>query len=173
MENAMKKHTSMPNDRQPAVWKGAVAGLAGGLAASWAMSQFQLQLSKRSPQPAPEPDDDATVKTAAAISEQVAHHELTDTEKKVAGPAVHYAFGSTMGAVYGAMAERVPAASKGWGLPFGTALWLGADEIAVPVLGLAGKPTDNPPSTHAYALASHLVYGLTADAVRRAVRAAL
>lgn len=157
------------------VWKGVVAGLAGGLAGSWVMNQFQAQFSKLAPAPPPqvEQGDDATQKTAAAVSDTLLHHRLTKEEKALAGPAVHYAFGSTMGAFYGAVAEIAPSTARAWGGPFGVALWIGADEIGVPVLGLAGKPTDSPLTTHAYALASHLVYGFTADAVRRAVRAAL
>ena len=46
----------------------------------------------------------------------------------------------------------------------------GADKVAVPALGLSEPPTEIPMTTHAYALSSHLVYGLTADLVRRAVR---
>jgi putative membrane protein len=165
-------------DGRPAVWKGVVAGMAGGLAASWTMNQFQAQLSKLSPQPAksecgPASGDDATVRTASAISESIAGHKLTTHEKEVAGPVVHYVFGSTLGAMYGCMAEVLPVAAKGWGVPFGAAVWLAADEIAVPALGLGEKPTDTPASTHASALMAHLVYGLTADSVRRAVRAVL
>jgi uncharacterized membrane protein YagU involved in acid resistance len=158
---------------QRAIWKGVVAGLAGGLAASWAMNQFQSQLSKLSPEPARREGDDATVKAASAIAEALGDHALNQHDKAVAGPAIHYAFGSTMGAVYGGLTEAWPVSAKGWGLPFGAVLWLGADEIGVTSLGLSGEPTDTPASTHASALASHLVYGATADAVRRAVRAAL
>jgi putative membrane protein len=164
---------SMCADREPAVWRGVAAGMAGGVAASWAMNLFQSQFSKLLPPMAQEGGDDATVKTAAAIARSVAHHTLTDREKKVAGPVVHYAFGAVMGAVYGGVAEVMPAATKGWGLPFGTALWIGADEIAVPAFGLAGTEGETPPSIHAYALLSHLVYGLTAEGVRRAVRGGL
>jgi hypothetical protein len=93
-------------------------------------------------------------------------------EKKVAGPAVHYAFGSTMGALYGIAAELTPRSSAAWGLPFGAALWFGADEVAIPALGLSGESQPKI-STHASALAAHLVYGLTTDSVRRVVRKAL
>ena len=41
------------------------------------------------------------------------------------------------------------------------------------VLGLSKPPTEVPVSKHVYALASHFVYGLTTDLVRRAVRSAL
>jgi hypothetical protein len=117
-----------------------------------------------------EHQDDATVETAKVISENVFGHELTESEKKPAGAAVHYAFGTATGGLYGAMAEFTPQVTAGAGLPFGAVFWLVADEIGVPLLGLAKGPTAYPVSTHAYALASHFVYGVTAELSRRAVR---
>jgi putative membrane protein len=121
----------------------------------------------------PQQGDDATVKAASAISQAVLHRQLTSDEKRVAGPMVHYAFGSVVGGLYGAMAEVVPVTAKAWGVPFGAAVWLGADEIGVPAAGLSQSPDKVPVTTHASALAAHLVYGATADAVRRVVRLAL
>lgn len=40
-------------------------------------------------------------------------------------------------------------------------------KVAVPALGLSKKPAEYPAAVHAQALASHLVYGLTTDLVRR------
>ena len=117
--------------------------------------------------------DDATVKTAKAISEKVFGHELQESEKKPAGAAVHYAFGAISGGLYGALAEVAPEVTTAAGVPFGAAFWLLADEVAVPLLGLSKGPTEYPPSTHAYALASHLVYGVTAEMSRRALRQVL
>jgi uncharacterized membrane protein YagU involved in acid resistance len=138
------------------------------------MTRFQSAMAKSArdaeSQPSQQSGDDATVKTANRISEGVAGRALTSEEKKVAGPLIHYVFGSAMGAVYGALAEAAPATTRGWGLPFGTALWLGADEVAVPALKLAKPPAEYAASTHASALAAHLVYGATAEGVRRAVR---
>jgi putative membrane protein len=167
--------------RRPRLWKGALAGLAGGLVASWVMERFQavapadafaglLGEKEKSEGESGEP---ATVKAAEAVSEGVFGHRLTEREKEVAGPAVHYAFGASVGALYGVAAEGWPGAAGGFGLPFGTAFWLVADEGAVPALGLSEPPAEYPPSTHVYALASHLVYGFTAELVRRAVRAVL
>lgn len=174
------------------VWKGLAAGLIGGLVASWTMNRFQDVWSKLSEDDEKSRDgqasqrdgsteqqqsgaeqDDATVKTASAISEGIFDHELTKREKKIAGPAVHYAFGTAVGGLYGAAAELAPDITVGVGLPFGAAFWLLADETAVPLLGLSKGPTEYPLSTHAYALASHFVYGLTAELARRAVRNAL
>jgi putative membrane protein len=117
--------------------------------------------------------DDATVKAASAVSEGIFGHRLTKAEKKIAGSAVHYSLGTGVGGLYGAVAEVVPEATKGAGLPFGAAFWLVVDETAVPLLGFSKGPTNYPLSTHVYALTSHFVYGLTAELVRRSVRKAL
>ncbi len=128
------------------------------------------QFSTLSPQA---PQDDTTVRAASAVSEGLFNHRLTETEKKIAGPAVHYSLGTGVGGLYGAAAEMVPKVTAGIGLPFGAAFWLVVDEGAVPLLGLSKGPTAYPLSTHAYALSSHFVYGLTAEVVRRAVRKAM
>lgn len=176
------------------VLKGLAAGLIGGLAASWTMNQFQAMLGKlmegvershgaqslQQGKPAeseqvvePENDseeDDATERLASAISENIFGKELTEHEKDTAGTAIHYIFGTTTGAAYGAAAELSPLVSFGAGLPFGALVWIAGDEGVVPALGLSKSPTEYPLQTHAYSLASHLVYGLTAEVVRRAVR---
>lgn len=169
-----------PRERQENnPWKGLAAGLVAGLVASWTMNQFQALWSKltEDEKAGQESSSDAetpsTVKAADAISEEVFGHELTKSEKEVAGPAMHYAFGAATGGVYGAMAEFVPDVTVGAGMPFGTAVWLLADEVTVPLLGLSKSPTQYPLSKHAYALASHFVYGLTTEVVRRAVRNAM
>lgn len=181
-------------DANANVWKGLVAGLAGGLVASWTMNQFQAAWTRaaagtekshgaQSMQPAEgssgnetqdaAEQDDATVETAKVISKGVFGHELKENEKETAGAVVHYAFGTATGGLYGALAEVTPAVTTAGGLPFGAVFWLIADEISVPLLGLSKGPTEYPPSTHAYALASHLVYGVTAELSRRALRQVL
>jgi uncharacterized membrane protein YagU involved in acid resistance len=121
----------------------------------------------------PEVQDDTTVRAASAISEGLFGHKLTPSEKKNAGTAVHYILGTGVGGLYGATAEIAPKVTAGAGLPFGAVFWLVVDEGAVPLLGLSEGPTAYPLSTHAYALSSHFVYGLTAEVVRRVVRNAI
>jgi putative membrane protein len=125
------------------------------------------------PSPTPEVEDDTTVKAASAVSEGLFDHRLTEREKKIAGPAVHYSLGTGVDGLYGAAAEMAPKVTAGKGLPFGAVFWLVVDEGAVPLLGLSKGPTAYPLSTHAYALSSHFVYGLTVEVVRRAVRKAI
>lgn len=180
-------HTSRTNRGEQDLWKGLLAGLVGGLVASWTMNRFQDgwlklreyqevsgQASKAAPQQSNnEEQDDTTVRAASAISEGLFNHKLTESEKRIAGPAVHYSLGAGVGGLYGVAAEIVPEVTAGAGLPFGAAFWLVVDEGAVPLLGLAKGPTKYPVSTHAYALTSHFVYGLTAELVRRVVRKAM
>lgn len=190
----MKEKIRSNDRREGEILKGLAAGLVGGLVASWTMNQFQAAWSKaaegfekphgaQSMQPSEggspgqvqeqkENQDDATVKAARAISEGVFGHELKENEKKTAGAVVHYAFGTATGGLYGAVSEIVPEITAGAGLPFGAAFWLVADETAVPLLGLSEPPTEYPVSTHVYAFTSHLVFGLTAEVVRRSLRAA-
>jgi uncharacterized membrane protein YagU involved in acid resistance len=86
---------------------------------------------------------------------------------------VHYSFGAVMGALYGGLAEAVPRAGTLGGAAFGTAVWIGADELAIPMLGLSHRRTEYPLETHVQALAAHLVFGIATDLIRRAARAVL
>lgn len=135
----------------------ATAGLFAGLAASWVMTKFQSALSSRQTQ---QQDDPANVKAAEKIAESTGRG-LTKSEKQVGGEIMHYAVGGLSGAVYGALAPLVPLPHLATGAIFGTAVWAIADEIAVPALGLSMPPTEYPVSTHARALAAHLVYGIS------------
>ena len=174
--------------RKQELWKGLVAGSAAGLAGAIAMTQFQNVWSKaaekvkanggsKSDGSGQETEkEDATMKVAGKGAE-LAGYSLSHEEKKKAAPIVHYGFGTAMGVLYGTLAElgphevrRHPVLS---GMGFGSVLFAGADEITVPSLGLSSKPGETPVSAHIYALASHLVYGATAGAVRRMVRAVI
>lgn len=178
------------------VWKGLAAGVVAGLAAAWAMNQFQAawswlsegeershgaqSMQQGSPRQGvgrelqargqDSEQDDAPERLANAIAVATLDQELTKREKEAAGTAFHYAMGATSGALYGAAAEIIPVVKAGAGLPFGAAVWLVADEGIVPALGLSKSPTEYPLSIHAYAFTSHLVFGLTAEIVRRAMR---
>ena len=174
------------------VFRGMAAGLLAGCAASWVMNSFaqakpihEMPRQKRrterdrsangretgtAARHEDSSEEDATIQTAVAVSRNLFEHELTDEEKKIAGPAVHYAYGSLVGAMYGGLAELLPITGAGFGLPFATMLWLLGDEIAVPALGLGKGPTETPVDKHADALAAHLMYGLTTDVLRRVVK---
>ena len=175
--------------------KGLAAGAIGGAVASFAMNQFQAGMSKLFEHPQQHPEkqqrarqaqgwkehrepaqndediENATVKAAVAVAENVFDYHLEPEEQQQAGNAVHYAFGTFTGALYGAMAEEWKGARAGEGADFGAALWIVSDEIAVPALKLSKGPQAYPLRAHAMALGSHLVYGVTTELVRRVLRA--
>jgi putative membrane protein len=158
------------------ILRGAVAGAVAGLAGAYVMERFQALWAQTQKQARPKQiahaakDEPTTVKAAERVAETVLHTELPEAVKPVAGEAVHYGMGMFSGAMYGAVAEILPMARTGNGLVFGAVLWWVADNLAVPALGLAKKPSAYPPSTHAYALSSHLVYGFVTESVRRVLR---
>ena len=195
----MQKGKRRSVEREGDVLKGLAAGVVGGLVASVVMNGFQALLSRQlageershgaqslqrgtprqgvgrelEAEGKDEPEDDATERLANAVSIAVFEHELTKREKELAGTALHYAMGTTSGALYGAVAELLPGATAGAGLPYGVAVWLIADEGIVPAAGLSKSPAEYPLWIHLYSFSTHLVYGLTTELVRRAVRKAL
>ncbi|MGE5647483.1 MAG: DUF1440 domain-containing protein [Acidobacteriota bacterium] len=151
------------------VYKGLIAGAIGGLAASWIMPRFELLLSHALDHSAPHEgqEEDATVKIAQRISSALLGHELSAEEKRTAGPMVHYAYGTGIGALYGCLAQKHRTTTSGFGSAYGAAVWALGEEIAVPALGLGKKPAETPVSQHFQLLAAHLVYGITLEGVRR------
>jgi uncharacterized membrane protein YagU involved in acid resistance len=104
---------------------------------------------------------------AQAAASVTLDRPLTRRELAVAAPVIHFSFGAAVGAVYGAYAESHRRRRSGAGL--GTTLWLAADELAMPLLGLSRSTLRRPMEMHAQAFLAHLVYGVVAELVRRAV----
>lgn len=167
------------------MWKGIAAGAIGGVVGSLLMNVWQKALAQsvenQPPQPSPQGlrdgagnrGVDPTVKMADAVSRRIMHRGLRPKEAESAGVAIHYAFGAAVGALFGAAAEFEPALAAGAGIPFGAAVWAGADLIALPALHLSKPPMHVPLRRHAQMLALHAAYGATLDGVRRALRAAM
>jgi putative membrane protein len=152
-----------------------VAGLAGGLLAAGAMGLAHKGLTAVAGPPSEagppaESGDDATVKVADLLVRALTERPLPEVAKPWAGTLVHYAFGGVVGALYGAVAERVPRVTAVLGVPFGVAVWLGAHVITVPAAGLAPPPTRRPLGAEASELVLHLVYGAVTEIVRRVGR---
>jgi hypothetical protein len=172
---------------QRSVAKGVAVGIAGGVLASWTMNQAQAAWSMaaanfRSPSAGGKEDardwqersegTNATEIAAQTAARAAIGRPLTRDELAVAAPLVHYAFGAAMGGLYGGLAEMSPAVRACSGTAYGTAVWIGADEIAMPMLGLSDPDADRPAEMHAQAFAAHLVFGLTLELVRRTLRRA-
>ena len=179
--------------RSPSLAKGILTGIAAGVAATLVMDQF-LNLTSAARKAAEKrrkiaegespwlvaneqaqqemkqhESEDSTVKLARKIAAAV---DLTIPKDclKAAGNAVHYSFGTLMGVCYSATAEFCPEVTTAGGTAFGTALFLGADEIAVPAFRLSGPPTEAPVANHLQHWAAHIVYGATLELARNLLR---
>src|SRR6476646_7402847 len=100
------------------VMRGVLAGVAGGLVASWVMNEFmagpgkKLEESIRTPeekkharreeeQQKDAPQEDSTMKVAdAVVSTATGGQHLSFEGKQKGGPIVHYTFGALMGGIY-------------------------------------------------------------------------
>ncbi len=178
---------------QPSILRGVVTGVAAGITATLIMDQFQKlttadqkavekqtrlaqgetpwqiahEQAQKEQQTAEQ--EDSTEIVARKIAEATGK-PLPKEEKKKAGRAVHYTFGTLMGVVYGVSAEILPEVTTGAGTAFGTLLFLGAHEIAVPAFQLAPSPAETPATDHLQHWAAHVVYGGSLELVRSLIR---
>ena len=167
--------------------RGAAAGAIGGIVGSAAMVVFNhlvaatgfgqddLGEHHQHRRVAAKPNDsDGTIadepasrSAASATAEALTGQPLDERQKEIGGSLFHYGFGAVAGAMYGAMAAASPKVTTGSGVPYGAALFLTAGELGVPLAGLARRPTEYRVERHLSALATHLVFGLTLETVRR------
>ncbi|MDP9040076.1 MAG: DUF1440 domain-containing protein, partial [Acidobacteriota bacterium] len=151
--------------RQPAALPAIATGLFAGIAATLVMDQFlkiasagqkKASLQKKiaageSPWSAAHEQileeqqaarqEGSTEKVARKLAETAGHH-LSPDQKKTAGQAVHYTFGTLVGVLYACTAELLPEATTVSGSAFGTALFLPADAVSVPAFRLSPPPTN-------------------------------
>jgi len=167
------------------MFKGIVAGAIGGIAGTWAMNYAQ-RLWTRAMGEEPPPSaagkhdardwqersehQNANEIAADTLAFPIVRRRLTRDELGVAAAVIHYTFGAAVGALYGAVVERSRRDRTRSGAGLGTTLWITADEIAMPVLGLSGPTTRRPVDMHLQSFVSHLVYGAVAERVRSRVR---
>ena len=183
----------MPNQR---LLRGALAGVAGGIAGTMAMdviSAIWTLLRRRHwhageatlVQQGGRPDVDqakelgrhsgereavATTAIAERTAEATLGRPLSPGERHEGGRLVHYLFGAALGGCYGAASEQLPVLGGGRGIPFGIAVWVGGVEIALPLLNLSDAPGKYSAKHHAFAAVTHIAYGFTTEVVRRSLQ---
>lgn len=91
----------------------------------------------------------------------------------MAGNLLHYGFGAALGAAYAVAGRERPRVRAGYGIVFGGAVSILADEMLVPAAGLSPPPTEAPPSSHFYGFVSHLVFGAALEGSFRIIRSAV
>ena len=161
-------------ERHP--FTGLIVGAISGLVGTVVMTQFQNvwnKISEDMQKPRSEHDskakkeqrEDSTMKVAGKISEEIGH-PLSREERKKAGPWVHYAFGTSVGAIFGVAREIQPDSVRGItpvvaGAAYGTTVFIAAHEVAVPALKLSSNPLKEPIRDQIAEFVSHLVYGIS------------
>jgi putative membrane protein len=141
--------------------KGLLAGLIGGLVATAAKTLAEKVYPPRT-HGEPEPP--------AVLADKLAGHHLIGAEKEGAVEAIHWGFGALTGAAYGALAEFYPAATAKDGAGFGMALASLTHESALPAMGLSDEPEHQTVRERTSEMATHVVYGMVTETVRRVVR---
>jgi putative membrane protein len=141
--------------------KGLVAGLIGGLVATAAKTLVERVYPPHT-HGEPEPSE--------ILAEKLAGHELEGTDKEVAAEAIEWGFGALTGAAYGALVEYYPAATAKDGAGFGMALSSLTHGTMLPAMGLAAEPEEQTTRERTSEMATHVVYGVVTETVRRVVR---
>jgi hypothetical protein len=155
-----------------------VRGFLAGIAGSLAQTAFFALTKKRAPSPPPRAFEPPEPEQAEESETETLARRFVDklmmrgpiAHKRLAGQAVHYAFGGAWGAAYAVAAasrRRRPSALAGPG--FGLLVWLASDNLLVPSFRLASWPNRYPAKSHAYAMAAHLVYGAVLGGTLRAL----
>lgn len=177
-------------------WRGAAAGAIGGVAATLAMGYAMPAIGKMLPQGDPSvPDpfqrsdalDDIALagqhhregESSTVTVGRIAYTALagaepqSDETRRLLSQEVHWAFGTAMGALYGAARAGARGADLAGGMTFGAGVWLLASELALPLLGISRGPTSQPIKSHAQYMLGHLVYGATLALVSQTIDGAL
>jgi len=169
---AVKKHKSLA--------RGLIAGLIAGLAATAAKT-----LAERIFPPQPKPEPESPIPPAECVSAEASSSVAEEKQNE----ALRWGLGAATGAAYGAVAEFYPEATTKHGASFGLALDALAHQGELPVQRarvVGCWPFLKLACTHAQPaipedqtqiarqrgsqIASFVVYGLTAELVRRLVR---
>ena len=165
-----------------------IAGALGGCAGTWAMNYAQRWWTRAMGEAPPESaagkhdarewqerseGQNSNELAAQAIARPLLGRRLTDDELAIAAMLVHYSFGSIAGALYGGWIERNGRSRFRSGLGLAAALWITADEVAMPLLSLSEPTTRRPFEMHLQSFVAHVVYGVVAERVRSGVRSQL
>jgi len=141
--------TPAPTHSERSLAKGLLAGLAAGIIATAAKTvaeKIYPPRSRRDPGP------------------------TTALANKSSADGIHWGFGMTAGAAYGVLAEFYPAATSREGVNFGLTLLALTQETTLPAAGLAAPIKPETTREKTSEIASHIIFGLVTETVRRTVR---
>jgi hypothetical protein len=154
------------------ILSGAAAGALGTVALNQAFKLTGKLQPKSGKPPIPEPQESPTETVARKALEPVGIH-LEGDRKQRAGKVVHWSYGITWGALYGALHSLVPQTGRLFGLGFGFGLFVFGDVLLLPALRLIPPAHRLPLPANMSAIAAHLAYGSAAEGTYRIFRQAL
>jgi uncharacterized membrane protein YagU involved in acid resistance len=123
------------------------------------MTAVMMALHRKLPPQEPRKLPPQEVTESIAAKAGAAHHLDREPKRKAAATVAHFAFGAAAGAVYGAMAERLPGGPAGGGIAYGLAVWAGNYLGVFPALGVRRPSTEQPPRREGALVAAHVVWG--------------
>jgi hypothetical protein len=140
------------------MFRSLARGVAAGVVGTAAMTAYQLAVAKARGQPLATPvphrwaDAPAPAQVAKRLADAVGQGgRFTREDVPLLANAVHWLYGVSWGALYGAV--------PGGGLAFGTTVWASGYAELVP-LGIYEPPWRYPPKELALDWSYHAVYGL-------------
>jgi len=145
----------------PDFWRGALAGLMGGIAGSAAKLLVEQIIPPREEWKAAPP---------GLLAEKVAGHPLVKTDRGVAKRGIHWSFVPLIGAAYGAAVEYEPELTVRHGAAFGLGLTGISHKHLLPLLGMPAPADEEPRQERFREVASHVVYGVVTETVRKMIR---
>lgn len=165
----------MKHKEDRSVWRGVVAGAVGGLFGSLVLEAFMVGAqSLHEKHLKTELDQSGPAhQVADLLARKMTNTPSSGTDRAIAGEAVHYAFGAVVGGFYGGLSEYLPWTRFGAGALFGTGVFLAADELSMPALGLVAKPTQETAQGQAEHWLAHLAYGVSTELARKTLRSLL
>ncbi|GAB3350390.1 DUF1440 domain-containing protein [Modestobacter lapidis] len=151
--------------------RGAAAGAVGVLAmdvVTWAMYRRESRLDLLREKRARRYGKDTAHAMVRRLT-RAAGSRAGATEPNAAGIAVHYGLGMGPGLLYAHQRHQHPWLRAGSGALYGLLLSIVNDEIAAPLLRVAGPPGAYPVKAHVRGLVGHLVLGMATEAALNAI----
>jgi hypothetical protein len=149
-------------------WNAAAHGAGAGVAGSFAMHMFRLcweSATSHDPEQAIFGfDREADVNSARRLASTFVEQVMDPESAAKLGLALHYAYGAVVGSGYAVLSRRRAWMRLGFGTAFGAILWFAGDEVLISMAGLS-RPFERKCISHVGALGSHLLFGVTLEAL--------
>jgi hypothetical protein len=144
-----------------ALGKGLVAGAAG----TAAMTAYQAAVANaRDSEPSTIPAE-----VAKRVVRGVLHRDVSEERTELLNNAMHWAYGTGWGGIYGLAQATIHARTVRHGVVFGALVW-GASLVQLPAMQLAPPVWDTPPAEAGLDASYHLVYGVAVASAFAALR---